>query len=375
MSRPKVAHSNRGVTRAGGARRWGGRGRASAGVRRGPTARPPPRPRPTRRSGRRATPSSRSPSAIPPDFAIPRRSGGVGVRPARRSLADLERIVAENGIEVVLVAGGEFDEAELLDRVRSPECAGCDLLIVSRLPAFVTQTGTGDHIGSVPIMRIRTPPLDGVSWSLKRIRRRGQRRDAAAPRPGHGPDRPRGVARGWCWRDLPAGARRPRRPPVRVREVPVDATDERGGVGDAVVGRRRRARRPRRAAAAPHVAGRAAAAVEHPAGRYAPRRAAPERPHFVEKFSPSCPATASVTAFLQASQVSLRSAACAAPTLRSPTAPGSTTTTSRTGRSGSTPRFCSARSPRSSSPAVVESGGTKVSLERRPGRAPARRGR
>lgn len=85
------------------------------------------------------------------------------------ALADLERIVAENGIEVVLVAGGEFDEAELLDRVRSPECAGCDLLIVPRLPAFVTQTGTGDHIGSVPIMRIRTPPLDGVSWSLKRI--------------------------------------------------------------------------------------------------------------------------------------------------------------------------------------------------------------
>ena len=48
--------------------------------------------------------------------------------------------MAENGIKVVLVAGGEFDEAELLDRVRSPECAGCDLLIVSRLPAFVTQT-------------------------------------------------------------------------------------------------------------------------------------------------------------------------------------------------------------------------------------------
>ncbi|WP_433029651.1 sugar transferase [Actinomycetospora sp. CA-053990] len=85
------------------------------------------------------------------------------------ALADLERIVAENGIEVVLVAGGEFDEAELLDRVRSPECAGCDLLIVPRLPAFVTQTGTGDHIGSVPIMRIRTPPLDGVSWTLKRV--------------------------------------------------------------------------------------------------------------------------------------------------------------------------------------------------------------
>jgi exopolysaccharide biosynthesis polyprenyl glycosylphosphotransferase len=85
------------------------------------------------------------------------------------TLADLERVVVENAIEVVLVAGGAFDEVELLDRVRTPACAGVDLLIVPRLPAFVTQTGTSDHIGSVPIMRIRTPPLGGVSWSLKRL--------------------------------------------------------------------------------------------------------------------------------------------------------------------------------------------------------------
>ncbi len=84
------------------------------------------------------------------------------------ALADLERVVAENNVDVVLVAGGEFDEAELLERVRSPECAACDLLVVPRLPAFATQTGTADHIGSVPIMRIRRPPLDGVSWALKR---------------------------------------------------------------------------------------------------------------------------------------------------------------------------------------------------------------
>jgi exopolysaccharide biosynthesis polyprenyl glycosylphosphotransferase len=91
------------------------------------------------------------------------------VAPHVGTLADLERVVVENGIDVVLVAGGEFDEAELLDRVRTRACDGVDLLIVPRLPAFVTQTGTGDHIGSVPIMRIRTPPLDGVSWSLKRL--------------------------------------------------------------------------------------------------------------------------------------------------------------------------------------------------------------
>ena len=98
----------------------------------------------------------------PPPSASP-------IAPHLGALADLERLVAENGIDVVLVAGGEFDEADLLDRVRSPGCAGCDLLIVPRLPAFVTQTGNGDHIGSVPIMRIRTPQLDGMSWALKRV--------------------------------------------------------------------------------------------------------------------------------------------------------------------------------------------------------------
>ncbi|MDD7942996.1 exopolysaccharide biosynthesis polyprenyl glycosylphosphotransferase, partial [Actinomycetospora lutea] len=92
-----------------------------------------------------------------------------GFAPHVGALADLERIVAENGIDVVLVAGGEFDEAELLDRVRSPVCSGCDLLVVPRLPAFAVQTSAGDHIGSVPIMRIRTPPLDGISWALKRV--------------------------------------------------------------------------------------------------------------------------------------------------------------------------------------------------------------
>jgi exopolysaccharide biosynthesis polyprenyl glycosylphosphotransferase len=39
---------------------------------------------------------------------------------------------------------------------------------VPRLHHFHTQTGLADHIGSIPIMRIRTPNLAGPAWSIKR---------------------------------------------------------------------------------------------------------------------------------------------------------------------------------------------------------------
>ena len=158
-----------------------------------------------------------------------RRPAASAFAPHLGALADLERLVAENGIDVVLVAGGEFDEADLLDRVRSPGCAGCDLLIVPRLPALVTQTGTGDHIGSVPIMRIRTPQLDGMSWALKRVFDVGRQRDHSRPaRSGDGRVRAGGAPRGGSRRDLSSGACRPGREALRVPEVPVDAARGRG---------------------------------------------------------------------------------------------------------------------------------------------------
>lgn len=84
------------------------------------------------------------------------------------SISDLELVVAANDIEVILVTEGEFDEAQLLEYVRRPDCQPCDLLVVPRLHAFHTQTGQSDHIGSIPIMRIRTPSLRGPAWRLKR---------------------------------------------------------------------------------------------------------------------------------------------------------------------------------------------------------------
>ncbi|MFC5061606.1 sugar transferase [Actinomycetospora atypica] len=81
---------------------------------------------------------------------------------------DLELLVPATGADVLLVADGDLAETELLDIVRSPECLDCDLLVIPRLPQFHTQVGIVDHIGSVPVMRIRNPSLEGPTWAAKR---------------------------------------------------------------------------------------------------------------------------------------------------------------------------------------------------------------
>jgi exopolysaccharide biosynthesis polyprenyl glycosylphosphotransferase len=81
---------------------------------------------------------------------------------------DLDRIVAETGANVLLVADGDLAERTLLDAVRTPNCVRCDLLIVPRLHHFHTQTGMADHIGSIPIMRIQQPNLTGLARVAKR---------------------------------------------------------------------------------------------------------------------------------------------------------------------------------------------------------------
>ncbi len=83
-------------------------------------------------------------------------------------LEELDAAVARAGADVILIADGDFSERRLLDVVRSPVCMPCDLLVVPRMHHFAIQTGTGDHIGSIPVMRIRTPNLQGPSWAIKR---------------------------------------------------------------------------------------------------------------------------------------------------------------------------------------------------------------
>ncbi len=84
------------------------------------------------------------------------------------SLADLDMAVAATGADTVLVADGDFDERTLINAVRTPVVLRAELLVVPRMHHFHTLTGTADHIGSVPIMRIRNPNLRGPARLIKR---------------------------------------------------------------------------------------------------------------------------------------------------------------------------------------------------------------
>lgn len=90
------------------------------------------------------------------------------VIPRIGGLDDLDRCVAHEQVDVLLVTDGGFSERRLLDIVRTPHAGRCDLLVVPRMHHFATQTGAGDHIGSIPVMRIRTPNLQGVACAVKR---------------------------------------------------------------------------------------------------------------------------------------------------------------------------------------------------------------
>jgi exopolysaccharide biosynthesis polyprenyl glycosylphosphotransferase len=89
--------------------------------------------------------------------------------PQLGGLDDLDHIVHATGADVLLVADGHVSERVIYDIVRTPRCQLCDLLVVPRMHYFHTQTGQADHIGSIPVMRIRTPSLCGPAWALKRL--------------------------------------------------------------------------------------------------------------------------------------------------------------------------------------------------------------
>lgn len=84
-------------------------------------------------------------------------------------LKDLDEAVIAEHADTLLVADGSFDERELMDAVRTPACSNAELLVVPRMYYFHTQTGMADHIGSIPIMRIRNPNLHGPARLVKRV--------------------------------------------------------------------------------------------------------------------------------------------------------------------------------------------------------------
>src|SRR6185312_140584 len=82
---------------------------------------------------------------------------------------DLDGVARAYGVDVLLVADGDFTEAALHQAVRTEAAERCDVLVVPRLHHFNTLARRADHIGSIPVMRIRTPNLAGPGLALKRV--------------------------------------------------------------------------------------------------------------------------------------------------------------------------------------------------------------
>ena len=84
-------------------------------------------------------------------------------------LEDLDLVLAATGASTLLVADGNFNEQDVMDAVRTEVCQSADLLVVPRMHHFHTQTGSADHIGSIPIMRVQGANLHGPAQLIKRL--------------------------------------------------------------------------------------------------------------------------------------------------------------------------------------------------------------
>ena len=139
-------------------------------------------------------------------------------------LADVDRAMLRTGADTLLIADGNFQESAVADAVRTEACQHAELLVVPRMHHFHTQTGMADHIGSIPIMRIRNPNLGGPTRFIKRgfdIAVAVTALDGLVARTGRGCDGC--VVRGRARRDLPASQSRARRQTFRALEVSFDA--------------------------------------------------------------------------------------------------------------------------------------------------------
>jgi exopolysaccharide biosynthesis polyprenyl glycosylphosphotransferase len=84
-------------------------------------------------------------------------------------LEELENIVRATSADVIIIADAGLSEANVLDVVRQPACHHCDVMIVPWTQQFYIHGLMLDHIGAIPVMRIRKPGLSGPMWAVKRI--------------------------------------------------------------------------------------------------------------------------------------------------------------------------------------------------------------
>ncbi|GIJ19900.1 sugar transferase [Micromonospora lutea] len=85
--------------------------------------------------------------------------------PTIGTLDQLPQLVRLAECDVLIIADPQCSEPALMDILRHPAVAGCDLWAVPRLWGSRSH---GDHIGAIPIVRVGDTTLSGPRWALKR---------------------------------------------------------------------------------------------------------------------------------------------------------------------------------------------------------------
>lgn len=93
---------------------------------------------------------------------------GSGSPPLIGTLDDLEKLITTVECDVLIVADPNCPESTLMEILRRPACASCDLWVVPRLWGSRSQAGVPDHIGAIPVVQIRHTTLSGPRWGVKR---------------------------------------------------------------------------------------------------------------------------------------------------------------------------------------------------------------
>jgi exopolysaccharide biosynthesis polyprenyl glycosylphosphotransferase len=81
---------------------------------------------------------------------------------------DLNKVATMVDCDVIIIADIDCPESSLLSVVRSPSMASYDMWMIPRLRDFNSQGGNPDHIGAIPVVRVRRPTLTGPKWFVKR---------------------------------------------------------------------------------------------------------------------------------------------------------------------------------------------------------------
>ena len=98
------------------------------------------------------------PLALPGDLDIPHLGGP----------RDLHDAIRRHNISVLVIAFMRAPEGALVDVLRECEGSGCQVFVVPRLYEIYSQEGLADHIGALPVVRMRRTGLHGFGRVLKR---------------------------------------------------------------------------------------------------------------------------------------------------------------------------------------------------------------